>query len=91
MQQDCPKKVILPQGAKLVDDGVRILDLQTIDIKKQGDVLHAKYIKRQIYYDKLVEEHNKLLAYKNDKTINNTYPPETLEEDANRKVINKSS
>lgn len=86
VQQDCPKKIVLPQGAKLVEDGVKILDLQIIDVKKQADVVHDRYIKRQIYYDKLVEEHNKLLAYKNDKNINNTYPPETLEEDANRKV-----
>ena len=80
------KKVPLPKGAQNCDDGVRILDLQIIDLKKQNDLYHAKLQKKQQHYDKLTDEYNKLVAYKNEKSTSNTHPPETVEEDANRKV-----
>ncbi|CAO1412563.1 unnamed protein product [Diamesa serratosioi] len=80
------KKVPLPKGAQSCDDGVRILDLQIIDLKKQNDLYHAKLQKKQQLFDKLTEEYNKLDAYKNEKSTSNTHPPETVEEDANRKV-----
>lgn len=82
------KKIPLPKGAKSSEDGVYLLDLQIIDLKKQNDLYHAKIVKKQQYVDKLMEEHQKLVAYKNEKTSPTVVerPPETMEEDQNRKV-----
>ena len=78
----------MPKGAKNFDDGVCILDLQIIDLKKQNDLYHAKTIKKQQHCDKLTEEYQKLLSYKNEKATPAVLerPPETMEEDQNRKV-----
>lgn len=85
------KKVPLPKGAKSTEEGVYLLDLQIIDLKKQNDLVHAKIIKKQQYCDALVEEHHKLVAYKNEKNSPTVLerPPETMEEDQNRKVGRK--
>lgn len=84
------KKIPLPKGAKSTDDGVYLLDLQIIDLKKQNDLYHAKIVKKQQHCDKLSEEYQKLLSYKNEKAapIVVERPPETMEEDQNRKVRN---
>lgn len=65
-----------------------MLDLQIIDLKKQNDLYHAKIVKKQQHYDKLSEEYQKLVAYKNEKAAPAVVerPPETMEEDQNRKV-----
>lgn len=60
--------------------------LQIIDMKKQNDMLNAKYQKRQEYFDKLLEEYQTLLTYKNTRS-GQQIPPETLEEDNTRKQI----
>lgn len=92
MQQDSAlqhrKKVPLPKGAKSAEDGVNILDLQIIDLKKQNDLYHAKIVKKQQHFDKLSEEYQRLVAYKNEKATPAVVerPPETMEEDQNRKV-----
>lgn len=81
------KKVVLPPGARTAEEGVQIMDLKIIDIRKQIDRCQAKYGKRQDHFRKLVEEYQTLQTYKNDKANGETTnPPETLEEDANRKV-----
>lgn len=82
------KKIPLPKGAKSNEDGVSIIDLQIIDLKKQNDLYHAKIIKKQQHCDKLSEEYQKLIAYKSGKTSPAVVdrPPETMEEDQNRKV-----
>lgn len=61
------------------------MDLQIIDLKKQNDSYHAKIIEKQEYLDKMTEEYQKLLAYKNEKAVIER-PPETMEEDQIRKV-----
>lgn len=83
------KKISLPKGAKTPGDGINILDLQIIDFKKQNDLYQAKIFKKQQYCDKLTEEYQKLLAYKNEKSAPafQEKPPETMEEDKNRKVL----
>jgi hypothetical protein len=82
------KKIPLPKGAKSAEEGVHILDLQIIDLKKQNDLYHAKIIKKQEYCDKLSEEYHKLVTYKNEKASPTVErPPETMEEDQNRKVL----
>lgn len=64
------------------------MDLQIIDLKKQNDLYHAKILNKQEQFDKLIEEQQKLLSYKSDKTSPAVIerPPETVEEDQNRKV-----
>lgn len=92
VQQDAAlqqqKKIPLPKGAKSAEDGVYLLDLQIIDLKKQNDLFHAKIVKKQQHCDKLTEEYQKLIAYKNENTLPTVQerPPETMEEDQNRKV-----
>lgn len=83
--QDFIKRLPLPPGAKNVDEAVHILDLKVIDIKKQLDLMHDKYTKRQKHFNKLVEEYHMLMAYKNRDV--NSNPSETIEEDANRKLV----
>ena len=82
----------MPKGAKNYEDGLGILDLQIIDVKKQNDLFHAKIQKKQDDLDKLSEEYQKLLSYKIEKTSlpKTDRPPETQEEDQNRKVISIS-
>lgn len=83
------RKIHLPVGAKNAEQGVEILDLQIIDLKKQTDMINARYKKRQVFLDKLAEEYQTLLGYKNNKAMGagNQPPPETLEEDQTRKQI----
>lgn len=82
------RKITLPAGAKTADQGVQILDLQIIDVKKQTDLINAKYQKRQKFYEKLIADYQSLLQYKNSKGGGpNLMPPETLEEDQTRKLI----
>ncbi|XP_063706410.1 outer dynein arm-docking complex subunit 3 [Culicoides brevitarsis] len=81
-----PRKIQLPVGAKSAEQGVQILDLKIIDLKKQIDMISSRYQKRQEYFDKLVEEYQTLLSYKNNRS-GNVVPPETLEEDSTRKQI----
>ena len=78
----------MPKGAKNYEDGLDILDLQIIDLKKQNDLFYAKIQKKQDDLDKLNAEYQKLLTYKNEKTslAKTDRPPETQEEDQNRKV-----
>ncbi|XP_058443406.1 outer dynein arm-docking complex subunit 3 [Malaya genurostris] len=76
----------LPPGAKTVHEAVQILDLKIIDVNKQADAMEAKHKKREQHYKKLIDQYHALLAYKNAKT-DGSNPPETVEEDANRKLI----
>ncbi|KAL1395705.1 hypothetical protein pipiens_011055 [Culex pipiens pipiens] len=84
--QEIKRRVQLPPGAKTVQDGLNIVDLKIIDLNKQADATEAKHKKREIYYQKLVEQYHKLMGYKYSKS-DGSNPPETIEEDANRKVI----
>ncbi|KAG5681483.1 hypothetical protein PVAND_010915 [Polypedilum vanderplanki] len=85
------KRIPLPKGAKNADEGIHILDLQIIDLKKQNDLFHAKIQKKQENLDKLSAEYQKLHTYKKEKTslIQSERPPETQEEDQNRKLITR--
>lgn len=68
-----------------------------IDLTKQSDVLNARYAKRKEHFDKLHVRYQELLALKNDanaaavptKGANtvSTAPPQTVEEDTNRKMV----
>lgn len=62
------------------------IHFQIIDLKKQTDMINSRYAKRQEYFDKLLDEYQQLLAYKNIRSGQFT-PPETVEEDSTRKQI----
>lgn len=81
------RKTAFPPGAKTPDEAINILDLKSIELKKQLDLLHDKYLKRQQVFNKLVEKYQILLAYKKQKDDVNSSNAETVEEDANRKLI----
>lgn len=84
------------QGVQIVDLKVIFITVkeitfysnffQIIDLKKQTDMIGSKFQKRQEYFDKLVEEYQSLLQYKNNRS-GNVVPPETMEEDSTRKQI----
>ena len=65
------------------------MDLKVAEVRKHYDLVHSKYLKRHGYFNKLVDEYRELLLYKDSAQQNEDLsgpPPETLEEDANRKV-----
>ncbi|CAD7091000.1 unnamed protein product [Hermetia illucens] len=86
--QEVARKIQYPLGMKTPEEAIDIMDLKIIEVKKKLDVLHDKYTKRQKHFNMLVEEYKELLAYKKYKNQDvGGPPPETLEEDANRKLI----
>lgn len=82
-------KVALPPGASSVEDAVRILDLKTIDLTKQIDLNHERYLRKQKHFNKLVEEYQTLFASKNpaQRSELSAPVPETIVEDYNTKLI----
>jgi coiled-coil domain-containing protein 151 len=85
--QDWTPKIHLPPGAKSAQEAVDIIDLQLIDYQKKIDLVNVRYNQRQEYFNRIVEEYHMLLSCKNGKTVGNIDPPETFEEDSNRKLI----
>ncbi|GAB0095923.1 Coiled-coil domain containing protein 151 [Sergentomyia squamirostris] len=82
------KKQDLPAGSKNAEEAVHVLDLKVIDLKKQCDLVRDHYIKRQKFFDRLVEEYQRLYMSKNKLASENAVPAaETVEEDHNRKLI----
>ncbi|XP_053681958.1 outer dynein arm-docking complex subunit 3 [Sabethes cyaneus] len=84
--QEIKRRVQLPPGAKTVQDAVEVIDLKVIDVNKQVDAADAKYRKREQCYKKLLDQYHALMAYKSS-NADGLNPPETVEEDANRKLI----
>ncbi|XP_058816922.1 outer dynein arm-docking complex subunit 3 [Topomyia yanbarensis] len=84
--QEIKRRTQLPPGAKTIQEAVQVLDLKIIDVNKQADVVEAKHKKREQCYKKLVDQYHALMAYKNSKS-DGSNPSETVEEDANRKLI----
>lgn len=84
--QEIKRRIQLPPGAKTVHEALQVVDLKIIDVNKQADVVEAKHKKREIYYKKLLDQYHMLMGYKHSKA-DGSNPPETVEEDANRKLI----
>ncbi|EAT37842.1 AAEL010214-PA [Aedes aegypti] len=84
--QEIKRRVQLPPGAKTVKDALHIVDLKIIDVNKQADAIEAKHKKRELYYKKLLDQYHMLMGYKHS-NADGSNPPETVEEDANRKLI----
>lgn len=80
-------KATYPIGAKNADDAIFLTDLKITESRKQMDLLRHRFKTRQQHFSKLVEKYRELLANKEAQSQNlGEKPPETLEEDANRKV-----
>lgn len=80
-------KATYPIGAKNAEDALFLTDLKITENRKQLDLVRHRFKMRQQYFTKLVERYRELLANKEAQNQNlGEKPPETLEEDANRKV-----
>lgn len=80
-------KASYPIGAKNADDAIFLTDLKITESRKQMDLLRHRFKTRQHHFSRLVEKYRELLANKEAQSQNlGEKPPETLEEDANRKV-----
>ncbi|KFB52290.1 AGAP001018-PA-like protein [Anopheles sinensis] len=86
--QEIKRRVPLPPGAKSVGDALRIVDLKVIDLHKQTDVTQDRIRKRERHFKQLVEQYQALMGYRDAKS-DGSNPPETIEEDANRKLITR--
>ncbi|XP_061518998.1 outer dynein arm-docking complex subunit 3 [Anopheles gambiae] len=86
--QEIKRRVPLPPGAKSVADALRIVDLKVIDLHKQTDVAEDRMRKRERHFKQLVEQYQALVGYR-DAKCDGSNPPETIEEDANRKLITR--
>ncbi|EDW41183.1 GM25306 [Drosophila sechellia] len=81
-------KATYPVGAKNADDAIFLTDLKITESRKQMDLLRHRFKSRQQHFSKLVEKYRGLLANKEAQNQNmGEKPPETLEEDANRKLV----
>ncbi|XP_020802015.1 myosin-9 [Drosophila serrata] len=91
--QSCTPTIIVgkatyPVGAKNADDAIFLTDLKITESRKQMDLLRHRFKSRQQHFSKLVEKYRGLLANKEAQNQNlGEKPPETLEEDANRKLV----
>ncbi|XP_055837664.1 A-kinase anchor protein 9 isoform X2 [Episyrphus balteatus] len=81
-------KPLYPVGAKSPEEAVFLMDLKITENRKQLDLLRHRFQVRQKYFNKLVQHYEDLLAYKEHQSKEvGGKPPETLEEDANRKLV----
>ncbi|XP_075164856.1 coiled-coil domain containing protein 151 [Haematobia irritans] len=81
-------KVSYPIGAKNVDDAIFLTDLKITENRKQLDLLRHRFKCRKQHYAKLMEQYRELMASKDAQEQNlGEKPPETLEEDHNRKLV----
>lgn len=91
------RKVPYPPGAESAHQALEIIDLKVIDLTKQSDLVNAQYAKRKQHFDQLHSHYQELLAQKNDAIVptaptkgannNSAAPPQTVEEDTNRKLV----
>lgn len=89
MPSEVVHKVALPPGANSVAEAVDILDLKCIDLNKQIDLNHDRYLKKKKLFDKLVEEYQVLYGKQNQgkKSELSGPAPETVVEDYNSKLV----
>lgn len=80
-------KMSYPIGARSVEDAIFLTDLKLTEQRKQLDLLRHRFRCRKERLAKLVQQYRGLNAAKTAQVRNlGEKPPETLEEDANRKV-----
>ncbi|XP_049308733.1 uncharacterized protein LOC105230026 isoform X2 [Bactrocera dorsalis] len=81
-------KMSYPIGARSVDDAIFLTDLKLTEQRKQLDLLRHRFRCRKERLAKLVQQYRGLNAAKTAQAQNlGEKPPETLEEDANRKLV----
>lgn len=91
------RKVPYPPGAETAEQALQIYDLKVIDLTKQSDIINARYLKRKEHFDKLHLRYQELLALSSDANTGlapnkganavSSAPPQTVEEDTNRKLV----
>ncbi|XP_055920051.1 golgin subfamily B member 1 [Eupeodes corollae] len=81
-------KPLYPVGAKSPEEAVFLMDLKITENRKQLDLLRHRFQVRQRHFNKLMTHYEDLLAFKEHQSKEvGGKPPETLEEDANRKLV----
>ncbi|XP_036332674.1 probable DNA double-strand break repair Rad50 ATPase [Rhagoletis pomonella] len=81
-------KMSYPIGARSVEDAIFLTDLKITEQRKQLDLLRHRFKCRKERLGKLVQQFRELNTAKSAKAQNmGEKPPETLEEDANRKLV----
>ncbi|XP_054740148.1 uncharacterized protein LOC129245785 [Anastrepha obliqua] len=81
-------KMSYPIGARSVDDAIFLTDLKITEQRKQLDLLRHRFKCRKERLAKLVQQYRELNTAKAAQAQNmGEKPPETLEEDANRKLV----
>ncbi|XP_065366566.1 NF-kappa-B essential modulator [Calliphora vicina] len=81
-------KVNYPIGAKNAEDAIFLTDLKITENRKQLDLLRHRFKCRKQHFAKLMEQYRELVANKEAQEQNlGEKPPETLEEDNNRKLV----
>ncbi|XP_037954603.1 centrosome-associated protein CEP250 [Teleopsis dalmanni] len=79
-----------PIGAKCADDAIFLTDLKLTEHRKQLDLLRHRFQNRRRHFNKLIIEYRALKANRDAQNQNlGEKPPETLEEDANRRLVCK--
>lgn len=80
-------KMSYPIGARSLDDAIFLTDLKLTEQRKQLDLLRHRFRCRKEHLAKLMQQYRGLNAAKTAQAQNlGEKPPETLEEDANKKV-----
>ncbi|ALC44387.1 CG14127 [Drosophila busckii] len=81
-------KVTYPIGAKNAEDALFLTDLKITESRKHVDLLKHRFKSRQQHLSRLMEKYRGLMNSKEARNQNlGEKPPETLEEDANRKLV----
>ncbi|XP_035789301.1 coiled-coil domain-containing protein 151-like [Anopheles albimanus] len=86
--QEIKRRLPLPPGAKSISSALQIVDLKIIDLHKQTDMVEDRIRKRDHSLKRLIEHYHTLIGYRDAKS-DGSNPPETVEEDANRKLITR--
>lgn len=83
------RKVPYPPGARTAKQAHDIYDLAITNLTKQSDLLTARFQQRKEHFYKLYDEHQSLLEMQPEgiDSVLDQAPPQTVDEDANRKLI----
>lgn len=83
------RKVPYPPGAKSAEEALQIYDLAITNLTKQSDLLSSRFLQRKEHFYQLYDEHQNLLSLQPEgiDSALEQIPPQTIDEDENRKLI----
>lgn len=83
------RKVPYPPGARSAENALQIYDLTLTNLTKQSDMLSARFLQRKEHFYQLYDEHQNLLSLQPEgiDSALEQIPPQTIDEDENRKLI----